>query len=79
MSIETPGIRKIGICFLLLAVVFVAIILPLLSADAPPAVTAVAFSLIIILETLFVFSHNPRLIVCTGYRIGIPPRSPPIY
>ena len=79
MSIESLGIRKIGIWFLLLAFVFVAIILPLLSADAPDAVTAVAFTLILILKTLFVFSHNPQLIVRTGYRLGIPPRSPPIY
>jgi len=79
MSIESRDIRKIGTWFLLLAFAFVAIILPLLSADAPDAVTTVTFALILILEILFVFSLNPRQMICAGYRFGIPPRSPPIW
>jgi hypothetical protein len=78
MSIESRDTRKVGIWFLLLAFVFAAIILPLLSADAPDALTAVTFTLLLILEILFVFSLNPQLIVCTGSRFGISPRSPPI-
>ncbi len=74
MSIESRDIRKIGIWFLLLAFVFVAIIL---LADAPPAVTAVTFTLILILEILFVFSLNPQQLVCTAYHFGIRLRSPP--
>ncbi len=77
MSIESRDIRKVGIWFLLLAFVVVAIILPLLSADAPPAVTGVTFTLILILEILFVFSLNPQQIVWTAYRFGIRLRSPP--
>jgi hypothetical protein len=74
MSIESRDIRKIGIWFLLLALVFVAIIL---SADAPPAVIAVTFTLIFILEILFAFSLNPQQPVCTAYHFGIRLRSPP--
>jgi hypothetical protein len=77
MSIESRDIRKIGIWFLLLASAFVAIILPLLSADPPPAVTAVTFTLILILEILFAFSLNPQQPVCTAYHFGIRLRSPP--
>jgi|WetSurMetagenome_2_1015567.scaffolds.fasta_scaffold664077_2 hypothetical protein len=77
MSIESWDIRKIGICFLLLAFVFVAIILPLLSADAPDAVPAVTFTLILILEILFAFSLNPQQLVCTTNHFGIRLRSPP--
>jgi hypothetical protein len=78
MAIESSGIRKTGIWFLLLAFVFVAIILPLLAADAPDAVTTVTFTLILILEILLDFSLNPQPISCAGYRLGNPPRSPPI-
>jgi hypothetical protein len=78
MSITRRDIRKIGICFLLLAFVPVAIILPLLSANAPDAVPTATFTLILIVEILFVFSLNPQPIVCAGYQFGILPRSPPI-
>lgn len=74
MSIDSRDIRKIGIWFLLLAFVFAAIIL---LADGPPAVTAVMFTLILILEILFAFSLNPQQLVCTAYHFGIHPRSPP--
>jgi hypothetical protein len=60
MSIESRDIRKIGIWFLLLEFAFVAIIMPLLSTNAPDAFTAVTFTLILILEILFVFSFNPQ-------------------
>jgi hypothetical protein len=76
MSIESRDIRKIGIWFLLLAFVFVVIILSA-SADAPDALPAVAFTLILILEILFVFSLNPQLLVCAAYHFGIRLRSPP--
>jgi hypothetical protein len=55
----------------------VAIILPLLSTDAPPALTAATFALILILEILFFFSPSRQLLVCTAYHFGIRPRSPP--
>jgi hypothetical protein len=74
MSIESRGIRKIGIWFLMLAFAFVAIIL---AADAPDAVAAVTFPLILILEILFALSLNPQQLVCTAYRFEIRPRSPP--
>ena len=77
MSIDGRDIREIGIWLLLLAFVFVAVVLPLLSIDAPDAVTAVTFTLILILEILFVFSLNPQQLVCTAYHFGIRPRSPP--
>jgi hypothetical protein len=76
MSIEIQ-IRKIGIWFLLLGFVFVAIILPLLSVDAPDAVTSIAFTLILILEILFAISLNSQQVVCTAYHFGIRLRSPP--
>jgi len=78
MSIDRRDIRKIGIWFLLLEFAFVAIILPLLSTDAPDAFTAVTFTLILILEILFALFLRPLQLVCTAYRFGIPPRSPPI-
>jgi hypothetical protein len=78
MLIESRGLRKIGVWFLLLFFAFVAITLPLLSADTPDAVTAVTITLLLILELLSVFSLNPQLNICAGYRFGIPPRSPPI-
>jgi hypothetical protein len=74
MSIKSLDIRKIGIWFLLLAFVFVAIVL---SADAPDVVTAVTFTLILILEILFFLSPNPQQPVCPAYHFGIRPRSPP--
>ena len=77
MAIEHRDIRKIGIWFLLLAFVFVAIILPLLSTDAPDAVTAVTFTLVLILEILFALSLNTQQLVCTAHHFGIRPRSPP--
>ena len=77
MSIDGRDIREIGIWLLLLAFVFVAIILPLLSADAPDAVTVVTFTLILILEIFFVLSLNPQQFVSTAYYFGIRPRSPP--
>jgi hypothetical protein len=76
LSIEIQ-IRKIGIWFLLLGIVFVAIILPLLSADAPNAVISIAFRLILILEILFALSLNPQQLGCTAYHFGIHLRSPP--
>ncbi len=77
MSIDGRDIREIGIWFLLLAVVFAAIIMPLLSVDAPDATTGVTFTLILILEILFVFSLNPQLLVCAEYHFAVRPRSPP--
>ena len=77
MSIDSRDIRNIGIWLLLLAFVFVAIILPLLSTDAPDAFTVVTFTLIFILEILFALSLDPQLLVCTAYNFGIRPRSPP--
>jgi hypothetical protein len=77
MSIDSRDIREIGIWFLLLAFVFVATILPLLSVDVPDAATAVTFTLIFILEILFVLSLNPQRPVCAEYHLGIRPRSPP--
>jgi hypothetical protein len=77
MSIDSRDIRKIGIWFLLLAFVFVAIALPLLSIDFPDAATAVPFTLILILEILFALSPNPQQLVCTAYPFGIRSRSPP--
>jgi hypothetical protein len=77
MSIKSLDIRRVGIWFLLLTFAFVAIILPLLSTDAPPAVTAATFTLILILEILFVFSPSQQLIICTVFLFGIRPRSPP--
>jgi hypothetical protein len=77
MSIESRDIRKIGIWFLLPAFVFAAIILPLLSVDAPDAFTPVTFTLILILEILFVLSPDPQPLVCTAYHSGIRPRGPP--
>ena len=74
MSIDSRDIRKFVIWLLLLAFVFVAIIL---SSDAPPAVTAVTFTLILILEILFALSLNPQQLVCTAYHFGIRLRSPP--
>ena len=76
MSIESRDIRKIGIWFLLLAFVFVIIILSA-SADPPDALPAVMFTLILILEILFIFSPNPQQLICTAYHFGIRPRSPP--
>ncbi len=77
MSIDGRDIREIGIWFLLLAFVSVAIVLPLLSIDTPDAVTAATFTLILLLEILFVFSLSPHIFVCTEYHFGIRPRSPP--
>ncbi len=77
MSIKSRDIRKIGGWFLLLAFVFVAIILPLLSADAPDAVAGVTFTLILILEILFALSLDPQQPACAAHYIGIRPRSPP--
>ena len=74
MSIDSRNIRKIGICFVLLAFVFVTIILP---ADAPDAVTTAAFTLILILEILFALSLSPQQRLCLAYRCGIFPRGPP--
>ncbi len=78
MSIESRDIRKIGILVLLLAFVFVAITLPLLSADPADAVTAVTFTLILTLEILFALSFTSQQLVCTAYPFGIRLRSPPI-
>jgi hypothetical protein len=77
MSIDGRDIREIGIWLLLLAFVFVAIVLPLLSIEAPDAAMAATLTLILILEILFVFSLNPRLLICAAYHFGIRPRSPP--
>ncbi len=77
MLIDGRDIREIGIWFLLLAFVCLAIIMPLLSVDAPDATTGVTFTLILILEILFVFSLNPQLLVCAEYHFAVRPRSPP--
>jgi predicted permease len=77
MSSDSWDIRKVGIWFLLLAFAFVAIVLPLLSTDAPPAVTGVTFTLILILEILFALSLNAQLLACAAYHLLIRPRSPP--
>ena len=77
MSIDRQGIRKIGIWLLLLAFVFAAIALPLLSVDSPDAATAVTFTLILIVGILFALSLNPQQLVCSEYQFGIRPRSPP--
>ena len=77
MSLKNRGIWKIGIWFLLLALVLLAIILLPLSTDAPDAVTAVTFALILILKILFVFSLIFQLLVCTACNFEIRPRSPP--
>ena len=77
MSIDGHDIREIGIWLLLLAFVFVSIILPLLSIDVPDAATAAPFTLILILEILFIFSLSPQQLVCTAYHFAIRPRSPP--
>ena len=77
MSTRSQGIRKVGIWCLLLAFASVAIILPLLSGDAPDAVTAVTFTLILVLGILFAISIDPQQLVCAVYNFGIRPRSPP--
>jgi len=77
MLIARQDVRKIGIWFLLVGFAFVAIILPLLSTDAPDAVIGVIFTLILILEILFSLSLNPQQLVCTAYRFEIRPRGPP--
>jgi len=77
MSIENRDIRKVEIWILLLAFAFVAIVLPLLSAETPPAVAGVTFTLILILEILFVFSLNAQLLARATYHFIIRPRSPP--
>jgi hypothetical protein len=77
MSIYSRDIRKIGIWFLLLALVFVAIVLPLLSVDTPDAATTLIFTLIFVLEVLFAFSVYQQQLDCTAYHFGIRPRSPP--
>jgi hypothetical protein len=77
MSIHSRDVRKIGVWLLLLAFVFVAIVLPLLSVDSPDAATVVTFTLILILGILFALSLNPQQLVCSVYQFGIRPRSPP--
>ena len=77
MSIDGHEIREIGIWFLLLTFVFVAIILPLLSVDAPDAAMVVTFTLILILGILFIISLSPQQLVCAAYHFAIRPRSPP--
>ncbi len=77
MSIDSRSIRKIGIWFLLLTFAFMAIILPLLSVDAPDAVIAVTFTLVLILGILFALSLDLQQLVCAAYNFGIRPRSPP--
>jgi hypothetical protein len=74
MSIVSRYMRKIGICLLLLSFVFVTIVL---SVDAPPALSAVVFTLIFMLEILFTFSPNPPQLVANAYRFRIHPRGPP--
>jgi hypothetical protein len=49
------------------AIILPAIVLPLL----------LTFTLILILEILFVFSLNPQQLVYTAYHFEIRPRSPP--
>jgi hypothetical protein len=74
MSIESWDTRKIGICFLLLAFVAVAIILP---AAGPAAASAPAFALIVSLGIISVFSLIAQQHACAGYHSRIRPRSPP--
>ena len=76
MSIGIRESRKIAIWFLLVAFVVVVMIL-YAPTDSPDALPAVTFTLILILEILFVFSPNPQLPVCAIYHSGIRPRSPP--
>jgi hypothetical protein len=77
MLVDSRDIRKIGIWFLLLSFAFVAIVLPLLSVDAPDAVAAVTFTLILILGILFTLSLDPQQLVCAAFDFVIRPRSPP--
>jgi hypothetical protein len=72
MSIESRDIWKIGIWCLFPVFVVVAIILP--AIFLPLLLT---FTLILILEILFVFSLNPQQLVYTAYHFEIRPRSPP--
>jgi len=76
MSIESRDIQKIGIWFLLLAFVVVAIVLPAAGLPASPAET---FTLIVSLEIISVFSLPAQQRVRAGYHSGIRPRSPPIH
>jgi hypothetical protein len=77
MAIDGRDIREIGIWLLLLTVVAVTIALPLLSFDAPDAATAQVFTLILILEILFIFSLHPQLTFCAAESRAIRLRSPP--
>ena len=72
MSIESWDIWKIGIWCLFPAFVVVAIILPAILLPI-----FLTFTLILILEILFVFSLNPQQLVCTAHHFEIRPRSPP--
>ena len=54
MSIVSRYMRKIGICLLLLSFVFVTIVL---SVDAPPALSAVVFTLIFFLSGITHFTN----------------------
>jgi hypothetical protein len=77
MAIDGRDIREIGIWLLLLTVVVVTIALPLLSFDAPDGTTAAIFTLILILEILFVFSPHPPPCFCAAQPGAIRLRSPP--
>jgi hypothetical protein len=74
MILDIRDTRKIGICFLLLVFIFVTIVL---SVDAPPALAAVTFALVLILEILFVFCLILEQFACTAHHCGIRLRSPP--
>jgi hypothetical protein len=78
MHIDGRDIRRLGIWFLMIAFVFKAVLLPLLSADSPDASITAIFTLILILGILFVLSFEPRPLVGAVYHFGIRPRSPPI-
>lgn len=75
MAIGIWDIKRIGTFLLLLAFVAVAIFLP---AAGPFALPAETLTLVICLEIISVSCVIPLHIVSTGYRFGIPPRSPPI-
>jgi hypothetical protein len=72
---KNPNIRKIGAWILLVGFVLVAIILP---AGSPSAIVTAVFALIFILELVSPITLSaPQPTLCTGYRFGICPRSPP--
>jgi hypothetical protein len=74
MRFESPSVQKIGTWILLVGFVLVTIALP---AAGPPAIFAEIIVLIFILEIVSPVELPAPQPVCSGYRFGIPPRSPP--